>query len=105
MTTNDFISDVRDRIIAELKPWVELQVETLYKKRIEKATLSIEEASEYIGISKTLLYEMAREKEIPCFGVGRVNSKKPTIKFRLSSLDKWMEEREKKVIDGEGVRK
>lgn len=98
MTTNEFIEDVRERIIAELTPWVENQVDSLYKRRIEKATLSLEEAAEYVGISKALMYEMAREKRIPCFGIGRAKSQKPSLKFRLSSLDKWMDEQEKKVI-------
>ncbi|MNN82656.1 Helix-turn-helix domain protein [compost metagenome] len=66
-----------------------------YEDRIKRATLSADEAAEYIGISKSLLYIMAKEKSIPWFPIGAAGSQKPQMRFRLSSLDRWMDEQER----------
>lgn len=94
MTTVEFIEDIKKSIMAELTPLANQLVEQQYAERIKRATLSTEEAANYIGISKTLLHDMARKKEIPWFPVGATGSQKPQRRFRLSSLDRWMEEQE-----------
>ncbi|KUP23173.1 hypothetical protein AWJ19_22825 [Paenibacillus sp. DMB5] len=70
-----------------------------YADRIKRATLSAEEAAEYIGISKTLLYAMAKARSIPWFPVGAPGSRKPQMRFRLASLDRWMDEQERLNYD------
>ncbi|MDP3981057.1 MAG: helix-turn-helix domain-containing protein [Chlamydiota bacterium] len=52
--------------------------------------LTLNEASKYLRISVYALGDLAREKKIPCFKVGRM------WRFRKSSLEKWMEKQEKK---------
>lgn len=52
--------------------------------------MTLKDASKYLRISKDALGDLAREKKIPCFKVGRV------WRFRRSSIEKWMERQEKK---------
>ncbi|WP_339211862.1 helix-turn-helix domain-containing protein [Paenibacillus sp. FSL L8-0333] len=95
MTANDLISEIKERLIAEIMPVAKKSADIQYADRIKKATLSADEAAEYIGISKTLLYTMAKEKRIPWFPVGVAGSQKPQMRFRLSALDSWMDDQEK----------
>lgn len=100
MTTADFIGEVKNCLIAEIKPWIEEQVNELYRSRISKATLSVEETAEYIGVSTSMIYMMAKEKRLPAIKVGASTSMKPTLRFRLSAIDKWMDEQEKQSLKG-----
>ena len=99
MTTSEFIDEIKECIIAELLPAAQEVVKQRYEDRIKRATLSAEEAAEYIGISKTLLYSMAKAKSIPWFPIGAPGSQKPQMRFRLSSLDRWMDEQERLNYD------
>lgn len=94
MTAIDLISEIRERLIQEILPIAKESADQHYADRIKRATLTAEEAAEYLGISKTLLYAMAKEKSIPCFQVGAAGSQRPQIRFRLSVLDRWMEDQE-----------
>ncbi|KHL95371.1 hypothetical protein QW71_12980 [Paenibacillus sp. IHB B 3415] len=99
MTTNEFIDEVKNRIIAELLPATQEAANRRYTDRLKRATLSAEEAAEYIGISKTLLYSMAKARSIPWFPIGAPGSQKPQMRFRLASLDRWMDEQERLKYD------
>ncbi|MEK3875176.1 helix-turn-helix domain-containing protein [Paenibacillus sp. FSL M7-0420] len=99
MTTNEFINEIKERIAAELLPATQEVVNQRYADRLKRATLSAEEAAEYIGISKTLLYAMAKARSIPWFSIGAPGSQKPQMRFRLSSLDRWMDEQERLNYD------
>lgn len=98
MTTVDFIQSVKDSIVGELLPEAKKLVSDMYDERIKCATLSAEEAAEYIGVSKVTLYTMIREKQLPSFSVGSLSSQRPQIRLRLVSLDKWMEQQEQKSV-------
>lgn len=51
---------------------------------MEKFTLSVEEVASALGVSKTTIYTMARQKEIPHTKVrGRILFHKPTIEHWL----------------------
>lgn len=60
-------------------------------------TMSVKEASLYIGVSKDIIYELSRKKSIPHLRVGR------RILFRKSALDIWMYEQEKLSLKGEEI--
>lgn len=54
--------------------------------KVEKLTLSVEEVAEALGVSRTTIYTMARQKEIPHKKVrGRILFHKPTIENWLTS--------------------
>ncbi|OKP83285.1 hypothetical protein A3844_22790 [Paenibacillus helianthi] len=99
MTTNEFIDEIKNRILAQLLPVTQEIADQKYADRLKRATLSADEAAEYIGISKTLLYTMAKEKRIPWFPIGAAGSQKPQMRFRLSSLDRWMDDQERLNYD------
>lgn len=61
----------------------------------EKVTLNNKEAAEYLGVSTWLVYELVKRKELPCIRAGG------RILFRVSSLDKWMQEQEEKSVSQE----
>lgn len=53
---------------------------------VERLTLSVDEVANALGISKTTVYTMARQKEIPHTKVrGRILFHKPTIEHWLIS--------------------
>ncbi len=52
--------------------------------------LTLNEACKYLRISSYALADLARDKKIPCFKVGRM------WRFRKSSIEKWMERQEKR---------
>lgn len=83
----------------EIIPEAKRLVSDMYNERIKCATLSAEEAAEYIGVSKVTLYTMVREKQLPSFSVGSLSSQRPQIRLRLSSLDKWMEQQERQALE------
>jgi excisionase family DNA binding protein len=51
---------------------------------IERRLLTIQEASQYTGLSVHTLYTMVSQKRIPYVKVGRL------VKFELEMLDKWI---------------
>lgn len=60
-------------------------------------TMSIDEACEYLNISKTTMWRLRKGNKIPCFNVGR------RVFFNKAILDKWMMEggtRDEPVSDG-----
>lgn len=56
-------------------------------------TMTMEEASIYIGISYEKLRLMANSGEVPCISCGRRKL------FRKATLDQWMDEQEKKAVE------
>ena len=53
--------------------------------------LTLKEAGKYLRISPYALADLARDKRIPCFKIGR------RWRFRKSTIDQWMEKQEKVV--------
>jgi len=56
-----------------------------------KEVLSIQEASEYLGISRDALYDHIRSKRIPAFKIGKL------WKFKKSLLEEWITSQVKKA--------
>ena len=55
-------------------------------------TMSVKEAALYLGVSKDIIYELTRKKNIPHLRLGR------RILFRKNALDIWMREMEKSSL-------
>jgi excisionase family DNA binding protein len=62
---------------------------------MEGILLSVEEASEYLGIKKPTLYAWAKCGKIPHF---RLNS---LLRFKKGDLDHWIEGRKMELLDTE----
>ena len=54
----------------------------------EKMTVSVEEMAEMLGISRSVAYQLVRERDFP---VIRVSERRLIIPIK--SLEKWLEER------------
>lgn len=59
---------------------------------LERTTITVKEAAEYLGVSDDTIYNMVRDKQIPFIQVRR------RILLRKDSLDKWMAEQEQKCL-------
>jgi excisionase family DNA binding protein len=53
----------------------------------QKQLLDMNEASEFLGISKNTLYEWVIQKKVPFVKVGRLT------KFKKEALEAWLEQR------------
>jgi len=62
-------------------------------QKIQRTTLTMKEASEYLGISYWLINQVVRRKQIPCSKVGG------KYLFRVQALDEYLSKMEKESID------
>ncbi|WP_374187294.1 helix-turn-helix domain-containing protein [Priestia aryabhattai] len=62
---------------------------------MNRQTVTVKEASTYIGVSKDLIYQLVKENKLPHLKLGR------RILFRKNSLDTWMLEQEKTSLKPE----
>ena len=51
---------------------------------VEKATLTVVEAAKYIGLGKTKVYELVKERVVPSIRIGR------KILIPKVALDQWL---------------
>ena len=58
-------------------------------KTVERTTLTMKEAAEYLGISYWLVNQLVRRKQIPCSKIGG------KFLFRVQALDKYLTKKEK----------
>ena len=57
-------------------------------EKIQRTTLTMKEASEYLGISYWLINQLVRRKQIPCSKVGG------KYLFRVQALDEYLKNME-----------
>ncbi len=57
------------------------------ERRIVKDVMSIKELSEYVGLSKSKIYQLIRNKRIPASKIGR------QYKFSKEIIDSWLKEK------------
>ena len=55
---------------------------------IEKATYSVEELAEYLGVDTELIYSLTLRNDIPHI---RIDTR---ILFKKTSIEKWLDEKE-----------
>ncbi|GEC89529.1 helix-turn-helix domain-containing protein [Brevibacillus brevis] len=53
--------------------------------------LTVNDAAEYLGVSMYTIYTMVREGSLKASRLGQLNSRKPTIRFKKSALDEWLD--------------
>ena len=61
-------------------------------KTIERTTLTMKEAAEYLGISYWLINQLVRRKQLPCSKVGG------KFLFRVQALDDYLTKKEQDSI-------
>ena len=62
-------------------------------QKIQRTTLTMKEAAEYLGISYWLINQLVRRKEIPCSKVGG------KFLFRVQALDEYLSSKEKASVN------
>lgn len=60
--------------------------------KIQRTTLTMKEAAEYLGVSYWLINQLVRKKQIPCAKVGG------KYLFRVQALDEYLKNMEQKSI-------
>lgn len=62
-------------------------------QKVQRTTLTMKEAAEYLGISYWLINQLVRRKEIPCSKVGG------KILFRVQVLDEYLSSKEQESVN------
>ena len=61
--------------------------------KVQRTTLTMKEAAEYLGISYWLINQLVRRKEIPCSKVGG------KFLFRVQVLDEYLSTKEQQSVN------
>jgi len=67
-------------------------INTMELQKVQRTTLTMKEAAEYLGISYWLVNQLVRRKQIPCSKVGG------KYLFRVQALDEYLENMEQQSI-------
>ena len=62
-------------------------------QKVQRTTLTMKEAAEYLGISYWLINQLVRRKEIPCSKVGG------KFLFRVQVLNEYLNSKERESIN------
>ena len=62
-------------------------------QKVQRSTLTMKEAAEYLGISYWLINQLVRRKEIPC---SKVSVK---FMFRVQVLDEYLSSKEQESVN------
>ena len=62
-------------------------------QKVQRTTLTMKEAAEYLGISYWLINRLVRRKEIPCSKVGG------KFLFRVQVLDEYLSSKEQESVN------
>ncbi len=62
-------------------------------QKVQRTTLTMKEAAEYLGISYWLINQLVRRKEIPCSKVGG------KFLFRVRVLDEYLSSKEQESVN------
>ena len=62
-------------------------------QKVQRTTLTMKEAAEYLGISHWLINQLVRRKEIPCSKVGG------KFLFRVQALNEYLSTKEQESVN------
>ena len=62
-------------------------------QKLQRTTLTMKEAAEYLGVSYWLINQLVRRKEIPCSKVGG------KFLFRVQVLDEYLSSKEQESVN------
>ena len=66
--------------------------DTMELQKVQRTTLTMKEAAEYLGISYWLINQLVRRKQIPCSKVGG------KFLFRVQALEEYLNRKEKESV-------
>ena len=82
-------NNTNEKSIAKLKK----EVRTMELQKVQRTTLTMKEAAEYLGISYWLINQLVRQKQIPCSKVGG------KYLFRVQVLDEYLNKKEQDSVN------
>ena len=62
-------------------------------QKVQRTTLTMKEAAEYLGVSYWLINQLVRKKQIPCSKVGG------KFLFRVQVLDEYLSSKEQESVN------
>ena len=62
-------------------------------QKVQRTTLTMKEAAEYLGVSYWLINQLVRRKQIPCSKVGG------QFLFRVQVLDEYLSNKEQESVN------
>ena len=62
-------------------------------QKVQRTTLTMKEAAEYLGVSYWLINQLVRRKQIPCSKVGG------KFLFRVQALDEYLSNKEQESVN------
>ena len=62
-------------------------------QKVQRTTLTMKEAAEYLGVSYWLINQLVRSKQIPCSKVGG------KFLFRVQVLDEYLSNKEQESVN------
>lgn len=62
-------------------------------QKVQRTTLTMKEAAEYLGVSYWLINQLVRRKQIPCSKVGG------KFLFRVQALDGYLSNKEQESVN------
>ena len=62
-------------------------------QKVQRTTLTMKEAAEYLGVSYWLINQLVRRKELPCSKVGG------KFLFRVQVLDEYLSSKEQESVN------
>lgn len=62
-------------------------------QKVQRTTLTMKEAAEYLGVSYWLINQLVRRKQIPCSKVGG------KFLFRVQVLDEYLRNKEQESVN------
>ena len=63
------------------------------QQKVQRTTLTMKEAAEYLGVSYWLINQLVRRKQIPCSKVGG------KFLFRVQALDEYLSYKEQESVN------
>ena len=97
-TTEQSLQGVFMELIRNMRAEVKNEVLNELQQEYTDRTFNVQEAADYLGVSKQTIYMMCNEKQLKHITVGSLRSKKPVIIFRKSTLDAFLRDKEEESI-------
>jgi len=92
---NQLTTKNRQNLLTKLYSLKNLKKGGVYMElqKVQRTTLTMKEAAEYLGVSYWLINQLVRRKEIPCSKVGG------KFLFRVQVLDEYLRNKEQESVN------
>lgn len=82
---SSLVRDISAKVEREVLDKIEV------KPTLGEPPLSPEQVAEYLGVHKSTVYQLCKEKQLRGVYIGSLNSKRPVLRIRKEDLENYME--------------